>query len=115
MGDAQPLTPAVFHILLALEDGPLHGYAVMKRVEADAGLEMGPGTIYGSIQRLQDAGWVDVSQAAVEPADAEPPAGRRGKRFSLTEDGRAALRAEALRIRRLAEHATVERLVSEGA
>ena len=55
-----PLTPAVFHVLLALADGPLHGYAIMQAVEASAGreLRMGPGTIYGSIQRMEEAGLV---------------------------------------------------------
>lgn len=45
-----PLTSAVFHILLALADGPLHGYAIMQAVEKSAGAEMrmGPGTIYGA-------------------------------------------------------------------
>lgn len=90
----QPLTPAVFHVLLALADGPLHGYGVMKRVEDDSGLVMGPGTIYGSLQRLEDAGWVDVSAAA---GDA-----RRTRTFALTAEGRGALRAEAGRLARLA-------------
>ena len=55
-----PLTPAVFHILLALADGPLHGYAIMQAVESSAGpgAPMGPGTIYGSIQRMEDSGLV---------------------------------------------------------
>jgi len=90
----QPLTPAVFHVLLALADGPLHGYAVMKRAEEHSGLAMGPGTIYGSLQRLEEAGWVDVSTAE---GDA-----RRTRRFGLTGEGRAALRAEAGRLSRLA-------------
>ena len=43
-----PLTPAVFHILLALADGPRHGYAIMQAVELSAGpaMRMGPGTIW---------------------------------------------------------------------
>jgi DNA-binding PadR family transcriptional regulator len=55
-----PLTAAVFHILLALADGPLHGYAIMQAVEASTGadMRMGPGTIYGSLQRMEDAGLV---------------------------------------------------------
>ena len=49
-----PLTPAVFHILLALADGPLHGYAIMQAVGRSAGASMpaGPGTIYGALQRM---------------------------------------------------------------
>ena len=47
----QPLTPPVFHILLALADGEKHGYAIMKDVEDQTSgqIKMGPGTLYGSI------------------------------------------------------------------
>ncbi len=90
-----PLTPAVFHILLALSDGPLHGYAIMRRVEEDSGLKMGPGTVYGSLERLTSAGWV-------EETDSERANRRRGSIFQLTLEGTEALRAEAGRITRLA-------------
>ena len=55
-----PLTAAVFHILFALADGPLHGYAIMQAVEESTGadMRMGPGTIYGSLQRMEEAGLV---------------------------------------------------------
>jgi DNA-binding PadR family transcriptional regulator len=97
------LTPAVFHVLLALADGPLHGYAVMKQVEEQSGVTMGPGTIYGSLQRLEEAGWVEVSSA---DGDA-----RRTRRFALTGDGREALRAEAGRLSRLAHLVAGKELV----
>ena len=44
-----PLTPPVFHILLALSDGERHGYAIMQQVAADTNgtLQLGPGTLYG--------------------------------------------------------------------
>jgi DNA-binding PadR family transcriptional regulator len=96
----------VFHILLALEESPLHGYAVMKRVEEDAGVSMGPGTVYGSLQRLQDAGWV-------EPAEASEEDPRRGRTFRLTRKGRAALRKEAARLTRLARLVRRRDLVPE--
>lgn len=95
--DPQPLTPVVFHILFALSEGPLHGYAVMQRVSEDSGTAMGPGTVYGSLQRLTAAGWV---------ADADLPEttdSRRGRAFAITTEGAAALRIEAARIRRLAD------------
>lgn len=92
---AQPLTPVVLHVLLALAEEPMHGYAVMKRVEEDSGLTMGPGTVYGSLQRLEDAGWIE--EAGPAPGDA-----RRGQAFRLTVEGRAALRAEGSRLERLA-------------
>lgn len=102
-----PLTPAVFHILLTLADGGLHGYAIMKRVEESSGLVMGPGTIYGSLRRLTDAGWVR------ESPDTDEADGRRGKTFALTADGAAALAAEAGRITRLAGLEAVRRLAPE--
>ena len=91
-----PLTPAVFHILLALSDGPLHGYAIMKRVEEESRLKMGPGTVYGSLQRLADAGWVR-ERGLVGATDR-----RRGRAFELTPEGTDALKHEARRITRLA-------------
>ena len=90
---AAALTPAVFHILLALADGPLHGYAIMQAVEATSGLTMGPGTIYGTIERLEASGLV----REVAAAD-----GDRRRRFTLQPAGRRALRDEAQRLSRLA-------------
>ena len=89
-----PLTPAVFHILLALSDGPLHGYAVMQAVEEVAGpsISVGPGTIYGSIQRMEDSGLVEET-------------GRDGKRrlYGLTPTGKEALQIESARLARLSD------------
>ena len=99
-----PLTPAVFHVLLALTDGPLHGYAIMKRVEEESGLRMGPGTVYGSLQRLTDGGWV------AEVASMDAPDRRRGHAFELTAEGTQALKVEARRIARLAQLAGVREL-----
>lgn len=105
-----PLTPAVFHVLLALSDGPLHGYAIMKRVERESGMAMGPGTVYGSLRRLSDAGWVSEETGADRDADADA---RRGKEFSLTAEGERALAEEAARITRLAKMDGVRRLAPE--
>lgn len=101
-----PLTPAVFHILLALSRGPLHGYAVMKRAEEESGMGMGPGTVYGSLHRLEQAGWVSVG--AEDHRDV-----RRGRLFHLTDTGRRALRAEAARITRLARLEGVRELLPD--
>ena len=64
-----PLTPAVFHILLALSSGERHGYGIMKQVEADSqgNVTMGPGTLYGSLKRMLDAGLVRESDKRVDP------------------------------------------------
>lgn len=99
-----PLTPAVFHILVALADGPLHGYAIMQAVEEAAGpaLRMGPGTIYGSLQRMEDAGL--VKDVTAQPDD-------RRRVFALRPAGREALEAEAERLCRLAALIRAKRLV----
>jgi DNA-binding PadR family transcriptional regulator len=99
------LTPAVFHILLALTDGPLHGYAIMQAVERAAGssLRMGPGTIYGSLQRMEDAGLVREERARSD---------ERRRVFALEPAGRRALEAEARRLVHLAALVRAKRLVT---
>lgn len=117
-GAHEPLTPAVFHILLALADGPLHGYAVMQAVAEAAGpaIATGPGTIYGSIGRMQDAGL--VAEARVDELAREPESTGRGrprKYFRLTGAGNRALRAEAVRLNRLSELVQAKDLLPDGA
>jgi DNA-binding PadR family transcriptional regulator len=103
-----PLTPAVFHILLALADGPLHGYAIMQAVEESAGAElrMGPGTIYGSLQRMEEAGLVREVPARSDD---------RRRVFTLLPAGRRALVAESQRLMRLAALVRARRLGIEEA
>lgn len=100
--DPPPLTPAVFHILLALADGPRHGYAIMQAVEVSSGADMGPGTIYGSLQRLEEAGL--VKEAAARGDD-------RRRVFALQPAGRRALQVEAERLSKLAALVRAKRLV----
>ena len=99
-----PLTPAVFHILLALADGPLHGYGIMQAVETSASSEpsMGPGTIYGSLQRMEEAG--PVREFATRTGD-------RLRVFALQPAGRRALAIEAERLARLAVLVRAKRLI----
>jgi len=69
-GSKKPsLTPAVFHILLALSSGELHGYGIMKQVMADSQgkVKMGAGTLYGSLKRMLDAGLVNESAKRIDP------------------------------------------------
>ena len=106
--NAAPLTPAVFHVLLSLVNGPHHGYAIMKAVAASSGQTMGPGTIYGSLRRLTDAGWVEEIVDTDGASDT-----RRGKSFQLTEAGGRALAQEAQRITHLAGLDLVRRLAAE--
>jgi DNA-binding PadR family transcriptional regulator len=63
-----PLTPAVFHILLALSTQERHGYEIMKQVEKDSlgKVKMGPGTLYGSIGRMSEAGLIRESDKKID-------------------------------------------------
>ncbi len=99
----QPLTPVVFHVLLALNDGPAHGYAVMRAVAESAVGEpiMGPSTVYGALERLSRPDLVGVSKADKS----------QRKRYTLTPAGHQALWAEAARIARLAELVQARQLV----
>src|ERR1700739_2245803 len=55
-----PLTPAMFHILLALADGEKHGYAILKEVarRTDGKVRLSAGTLYGIIKRLNGEDWI---------------------------------------------------------
>lgn len=87
-----PLTPAVFHILLALSNGERHGYGIMKQVEADSQgkVSMGPGTLYGSLKRMLDAGLVKESDKRVDPEMDD----QRRIYYQITGMGAEALAAE---------------------
>jgi DNA-binding PadR family transcriptional regulator len=83
-----PLTPATFHILLSLHDGPMHGYGIKREVEQRTGhmVRLGAGTLYEAIQRLDRLGLI---------RDAKPPAGieadsKRGKKVLRAEYDRLA-------------------------
>lgn len=110
----EPLTPQVFHILLALADAPRHGYAIMREVEERTGgaVRIGAGTLYGAIRRLRDQGWIE--ELAEAPAEVERGDERR-RYYRLTGAGRAGARAEAERLERLLEQARSKRFLrSEG-
>ena len=58
--DVLPLTPAVFHILLALVGDERHGYSIMQEIAAQTGgqLRIGPTTLYRSIKRMLEDGLI---------------------------------------------------------
>jgi DNA-binding PadR family transcriptional regulator len=93
------LTPAVFHILLALSGGELHGYGIMKQVEADSGgkIKMGAGTLYGSLKRMLDAGLVKESDKRVDPGMGD----ERRIYYQIAGSGAAALADELERLNKL--------------
>src|SRR3954465_8490336 len=88
-----PLTPVVLHILLALagERQGKHGYALAKEVEdvTDGQIRMGPGTLYGSIQRMIDAALIEERGAGNDD---------RRRFYRLTPFGRKVLELELARL-----------------
>lgn len=94
-----PLTPAVFHILLALADRERHGYAIMAEVAetTDGQIKLGPGTLYGTIKRLLASQLIEESG---ERPDAELDDERR-RYYRLTDFGRQVLQAEVQRFSRM--------------
>jgi DNA-binding PadR family transcriptional regulator len=105
-----PLTPAVFHILLALSEGERHGYAIMQEVASDTGgsLQLGPGTLYGCLKRMLSAKLVEESDERPDPdIDDE-----RRRYYRMTEFGARTLRAEAERLANAVSAARAKRLFS---
>jgi DNA-binding PadR family transcriptional regulator len=90
-----PLTPAVFHVLLALADDDRHGYGIAKEVAARTldRVRLGPGTLYGTLTRLTEAGL--VIERPTRPTD------DRRRYYRLTPWGRRVAEAEAQRLAHL--------------
>jgi DNA-binding PadR family transcriptional regulator len=92
-----PLTPAVLHILLALSEQERHGYGIMKMVESDSQgkVKMGPGTLYGSLGRMIEAGLIRESDKKIDPEMDD----ERRVYYKITALGQTALDAELQRYR----------------
>jgi DNA-binding PadR family transcriptional regulator len=94
--EPQPLTPPVFHMLLALAGEERHGYGIMQDVARQTGgaLQLGPGTLYGCLKRMLAAGLVEESDERPDPAlDDE-----RRRYYRMTALGSRVVRAEAQRL-----------------
>ena len=91
-----PLTPAMFHVLLALAGDDLHGYAILKEVELRTGgkVRLSTGTLYGIIKRLLNDGL--IVELRSRPAGAEDDERRRY--YRLTPEGQQVAMAEAERM-----------------
>lgn len=96
-----PLSPTVFHVLVAMTGGPAHGYAVAREVEelTDGRVVMGPGTLYGSLQRMVASGLIEETE---NPGEDGVHADRR-RYYRTTPLGEAALRTESERLTRALE------------
>jgi DNA-binding PadR family transcriptional regulator len=111
--DLLPLTPPVFHILVALSDDERHGYGIMQDVaqQTNDALELGPGTLYGCLKRMLAAGLVEESD---ERPDPELDDARR-RYYRITALGRRAVRAEAERLAGAVTAARARKLLSHTA
>jgi DNA-binding PadR family transcriptional regulator len=108
----EPLTPAVFHILLSLLEGERHGYAIMLDVAALTGnsFTMGPGTLYGTLKRMLEAGLVAEAGERRDPAMNE----ERRRYYKITPLGRRVALAEAKRLEMLVRSTPVRALLRPG-
>ena len=95
-----PLKPARFHILLALSQGALHGFAIRETVErrTDGRVKLWPANLYGSIKDLTE---MELLEALSE--DEQPDDDQRRQYYRLTQRGRELLRMEADRLQALVD------------
>jgi DNA-binding PadR family transcriptional regulator len=91
-----PLPETVFHILVALADGDLHGYGIMQQVAAltDGRMRLSPGTLYGAIPRM-------LAQGLVEEVRTRNAADDRRRTYRITPFGRRVAVAETSRLQQL--------------
>lgn len=96
---ATPLSPPVYHILLALGGDVLHGYGIMQRFEELLGGadQLLPGTLYATLARMVDAGLIEEAR----PRPGEESGGPPRRHYRVTPRGRLAARQETERMRRL--------------
>ena len=99
------LKPADFHVLLALAEGPRHGYGIMKEVERESsgGVRLEVGSLYRLIGRLLDAGLLEEAESD-----------ERRRYYRISRLGRRALRAEAERLAGLVDLVRARKLLPEG-
>jgi DNA-binding PadR family transcriptional regulator len=99
------MKPNWFHILLSLTGGSQHGYAIMQEVleRTDGKIRLWPATLYGSLKRLVDEGFIEESD---DRPDADDP---RRRYYRLTTEGRQALTADIARLEDLVAAVRVKR------
>ncbi len=98
------MTKRSLQILLSLADGPLHGYGIKQNIahRTEGSVNLGSGTLYEGIQRLEGWGWIEeVPRPAQEPTSGGPP--RRF--FALTPEGKQAMAEELARLDEIVQYA----------
>jgi DNA-binding PadR family transcriptional regulator len=105
----EPLSPATFQILMALVDGERHGYSIMRDAaeRSDGAVRLGPGTLYGTLKRLLEAGLVEETGERADPEMGD----ERRRYYRITDAGMAAARAEARRLDRVVRAARKRKLI----
>ena len=105
-----PLTPAMFHVLLALAGEDLHGYAILKEValRTDGEVQLSTGTLYGIIKRLLNDGLIAELRQRPAADDDE-----RRRYYRLTTKGREVAAVEAGRLERVVALARSRRLLKK--
>lgn len=105
-----PLTPAAFHVLLVLADGPKHGYLILKEVEegTEGEVKLSTGTLYGLIKRFLDDELIIETIASGSEDERRRP-------YRLTPFGREVAAAEASRLERMVHAARGARLLARAA
>ena len=108
-----PLPPATFHILLALSDEDRHGYGIIQDVAARTRgeLKLSPGTLYRSIQRMQEQGLIVETRERPAPEDDD----ERRRYYRITPFGNAVAKAEARRLTQLVRMARAKGFAPERA
>ena len=104
-----PLPTSEFQILLALADEERHGYGIMREVAERTGgdVQLGPGTLYGSVKRMVSRGLIEETDERADPdLDDE-----RRRYYRITSFGRRVVVAEARRMERLVGIARAKRLL----
>ena len=107
-----PLPPHVFEILLALSDGPTHGYAIIKEIEAQSrgAVNLSTSSLYATLKKMETAGFVEDDGRRARTPSGGPPR----KYFRISAFGRQVARLEAIRLRRTVSLAQ-ERMLGDAA
>ena len=107
-----PLSPAAFHILLALKGGEKHGYAILKQVDEQSQeqVKLLPGTLYNLLKRMLEDGWIEERDERPDPAlDDE-----RRRYYHLSALGERVISLEASRLEGLVRAAQRKGVLSQG-
>ena len=111
MPQSDSLSRSAFLVLLSVADRPRHGLAIIDRVEdaSNGEIRMGPGTLYGTLQKLVAAGLIREADEPPDPDDDDP----RRRYYRLTPRGERALKAEAGRMQALVNAAIAQRILGK--